>query len=245
MELGRKRKYLFDYDGVIVPDLTAEQLTRAYEKAGSLLSAVHKIPVEDAKVLLRRLREDKSSECKEPLIATLHRIVPELPVHAVFNAVFGSYKEDKHRFNYEKELALQFKDLRRRGVDSFVFTNNVEDDVVASMESKGIAPYFVDVVGCNYLNGIFKPAPEAFGLALKRMDAAPEEIVFIDNSVPNIKTAAETGIFSVHIHGDGLGKTRCEFADLIFTSVSEFLKLSQYLYSAAEHIRTQASPSRE
>jgi FMN phosphatase YigB (HAD superfamily) len=245
MELCKKKKYLFDYDGVLVPDITAEQLKRAYSTAECLLSTRYNLPMADAIALLRKLREEKFPGIREPLIAVMHREFPELSVPEVFNAVFGSYKNDERRFDYDKDLAIQLRDLYRGGIDSFVFTNNIEKEVISSMQAKGIAQYFSDVIGCDHLNGVFKPSPEAFNLALKRMSSTTEEVVFVDNSAANVTAAVDMGIFSVYITGDRLDTAEHVCANLIFATVTDFLKIGRYMLAANKSIRIPTSPLQE
>jgi HAD superfamily hydrolase (TIGR01509 family) len=58
-----------------------------------------------------------------------------------------------------------------------------------------------DVVISSAKVGRVKPNPDSFTLALEMVNAKPEETIFVDDNVHNIRAAAELGIHAIHFTG--------------------------------------------
>lgn len=67
-----------------------------------------------------------------------------------------------------------------------------------SAAGKGIGDYF-NVLHCSYEMGVCKPDPEIFLSALHNDGFAPEETIFVDDSIKNIEAAQRLGIKGLHI----------------------------------------------
>ena len=57
--------------------------------------------------------------------------------------------------------------------------------------------HLFDVVVCSGDEGITKPDPAIFGLALERLDVAPEEAVFIDDYPGHVEAARSLGLHGI------------------------------------------------
>ena len=65
------------------------------------------------------------------------------------------------------------------------------------LEEWGIIDAFDVVVGSGD-EGIMKPAPRIYQIALERLSVAPDEAVFVDDFIENIIGARELGINAIH-----------------------------------------------
>lgn len=63
-----------------------------------------------------------------------------------------------------------------------------------------ISPH-VDRVFLSYETGFVKPDREAFDLVVREYGCRPDEILFLDDTVSSVATAAELGIRSIHVVG--------------------------------------------
>ena len=64
----------------------------------------------------------------------------------------------------------------------------------------GFAPYF-DRAFSSHLLGMIKPDRDVFEHVIGELGAAPSEIVFFDDSLPNIETARLLGMQAHHVEG--------------------------------------------
>ena len=55
-----------------------------------------------------------------------------------------------------------------------------------------------DVVVCSGDEGVVKPDPAIFELALERLDVAPEEAVFVDDYPGHVEAARSLGLHAIH-----------------------------------------------
>jgi putative hydrolase of the HAD superfamily len=57
---------------------------------------------------------------------------------------------------------------------------------------------FVDEIIISAEEGVIKPDPEIYSIALDRMDTQPEKTLFIDDYYENVQTAQQIGMKAVH-----------------------------------------------
>lgn len=55
-----------------------------------------------------------------------------------------------------------------------------------------------DLIVCSAEEGIMKPDPRIYELALTRLGCHPEESVFVDDALPNVQAARALGMHAVH-----------------------------------------------
>lgn len=86
-------------------------------------------------------------------------------------------------------------DLRKRGIKIAVLSNAISAHEVINKRF-GIYKPFPVVVLSNHV-GMRKPNPEIFKLTLRKLNCEPEESVFIDNQLNNIKVADKMGFSTI------------------------------------------------
>jgi len=90
--------------------------------------------------------------------------------------------------------------LHAAGVPLFALTNMPAEWVSLITGMSPAFAYFRDIVVSAH-EGIIKPDPRLYRLALDRMGLRADEVLFIDDSPPNIDAARSLG-FDVHLFDD-------------------------------------------
>ncbi|KCZ63363.1 hypothetical protein L53_08830 [Hyphomonas sp. L-53-1-40] len=95
--------------------------------------------------------------------------------------------------------------LEARRVPLYALTNMPAEPWEKMLETFETLRKFRDVIVSGQV-GLIKPGAEIYHVALERMDhPAPETVLFIDNSLPNVKTADALGFRTHHFkHAEGL-----------------------------------------
>jgi putative hydrolase of the HAD superfamily len=75
-----------------------------------------------------------------------------------------------------------------------------------------------DVVFCSGDQGVVKPDPAAFEWTLKRLGVAPEEAVFIDDTLGHVEAARALGLHGIH-----------------FTTAEELARRLEDLFGSQQH----------
>lgn len=75
--------------------------------------------------------------------------------------------------------------------------SNAWSELPAALEEWGILNVFDVIVGSGD-EGIMKPNPLIFQIAMERLAVTPEEAVFVDDFIENIRGAREFGINAIH-----------------------------------------------
>lgn len=91
-------------------------------------------------------------------------------------------------------------DLAGRRVALGALTNWAADMFSIARQQFAVFDQFRDIV-VSGVEGIAKPDPAIYLLACRRLGAAPEQAVFIDDSVPNVEAAREVGLTGLHFTG--------------------------------------------
>lgn len=99
----------------------------------------------------------------------------------------------------DEELVALIRDLRGRGYRTALLSN-APPDMEAYVAELGILDAF-DVTVVSGDEGVTKPAPEIYHLALERLDVAPEQAVFIDDTPVNVEAARRLGIRATRFRG--------------------------------------------
>ncbi len=143
--ITRRNTWLFDYDGVIVPDFTMQDVKRAFRNAHNLVLEMKGANAAKAENLTQKIGM--------PLLKELRRIFPEASMHDLFRRTFVGYKNDTGHFGKDEELIAHLEKLQRTGVLSAVLSVTPAAVVSESMEKKRISGFFKDVMGCDSLGG--------------------------------------------------------------------------------------------
>ncbi|CAG7651136.1 HAD family hydrolase [Paenibacillus allorhizosphaerae] len=70
----------------------------------------------------------------------------------------------------------------------------------ALIEQRGLAKLF-DCIVTSAEEGIRKPDARIYDITLQRLDAAPAEVIFVDDTEENVRAAQAIGIHGVHFKG--------------------------------------------
>lgn len=82
-------------------------------------------------------------------------------------------------------------------------TNALHHDAI--VERYEVFEKFADGV-FSYQEGLLKPEPEIFALAIRRFGVRPEETCYIDDLAPNVEGACAAGLRGIHYDADAHGE---------------------------------------
>jgi putative hydrolase of the HAD superfamily len=96
----------------------------------------------------------------------------------------------------DPDLLSLIRELREAQVAVGLLSNNSPDlaDTLADLE---VAPLFTAIVISASI-GIMKPDPAAYHAILEALEIAPEQAVFVDDSMDNVEGARAVGMASIH-----------------------------------------------
>jgi putative hydrolase of the HAD superfamily len=121
-----------------------------------------------------------------------HAIGPQLNLHTP-----EAIDEFRHRYHADEAINADVLDLirrlRRQGRHKLAVLSNAPPDLSQWLADWGILDLF-DVVFCSGDEGVVKPDPAAFEITLERLGIAPEEAVFIDDTLGHVQAAQSLGI---------------------------------------------------
>ncbi len=114
--------------------------------------------------------------------------------------ILKDYKKGYARFKIlNHELLKIIENLKKKGFMLFGFTDIKKEHYEANLEA-GIYDSFIEIFA-SYKFGCLKSEKEAFEkliTELKRYNLAPQECVFIDDHIPNIRNADSFGFKTIH-----------------------------------------------
>jgi HAD superfamily hydrolase (TIGR01509 family) len=136
---------------------------------------------------------DRGTLSEQEAIRIYHERCPE--VKTVLNSNLSDLYEDL--LNPIDETIAVLYDLKKRGYHIYILSNYQEKAFAYITERYGF-PAHVDGKVLSYEVKHLKPEPEIYHALLNRYGLIPEETVFIDDSLANIKTAESLGIKGIH-----------------------------------------------
>lgn len=142
-----------------------------------------------------------------PLAAELHRLKTDLFVKVVEAAEIPA-RAGVVRFMSRLEQAGM-----RIAVATTGTRNWVHPLVEQIRQQAGLAPYAAVVTGDEVEN--LKPAPDAFILALERLQLAPGDVVIIEDSGNGVRSAMATGSGCIAVKGEYAQTADLQGADLV------------------------------
>ncbi len=89
--------------------------------------------------------------------------------------------------------------LKSEGERLAVFTSSVPSHCETALAVHGLRPYFERIVFAHDL-GMDKGTAEAFRLACESLGVAPEDCVFLDDSVKSCRAAKEAGAYVIGVY---------------------------------------------
>ncbi|GMH32723.1 hypothetical protein BSKO_00557 [Bryopsis sp. KO-2023] len=138
--------------------------------------------------------------------------------------VASGYPVDVEKFHHMTHTVVDFGKLIRPDPEmrrmllalkkpKYIFTNANTAHAKRILDILGISDIFVDIVSFDTIQSsarrkgisdgswvVCKPNPLAFELALEQVNATAGKVLFLDDSVRNIKAAQDMGIPSVLVH---------------------------------------------
>ncbi len=131
-----------------------------------------------------------------PFAETSAELIARFPEHADLIAAWGP------RFNETMagmmpSMAELVYDLEAAGVPLYAITNYSGEFWARFRPTQPFFDRFRGIVVSGD-EGMWKPDPEIYTLALARFGLAPGEAVFVDDSLPNAEAAAKLGLHAVH-----------------------------------------------
>jgi 2-haloacid dehalogenase len=118
------------------------------------------------------------------------------PQHA---ELLGEWKSQWERMlgNPIEDSVTLLAELRAAGYRIAALTNWSAETYPVARERFPFLGWFEDVI-ISGVEGLAKPEPAIFDIALRRTSFAPERTVFIDDNLPNIDGARAVGLETIH-----------------------------------------------
>lgn len=101
---------------------------------------------------------------------------------------------------YAKTLAIM-SELRFKGIEVCLLSNALPN---LSTTAQGLVSD--DKIFVSYELGLLKPDVEIYRQVLKKLNARPEEVVFIDDKLKNVEAAKSIGIYGIVFNKDTIIK---------------------------------------
>lgn len=124
-----------------------------------------------------------------------YAIGPELGLHAP-----EEIEAFRHRYHADEAINEGVRHLiqrlRQRDHYKLAVLSNSPPDLAQWLDDWQMLDLF-DVVFCSGDEGVVKPDPTAFEITLGRLGVAPEEAVFIDDSLGHVETARRLGLHGI------------------------------------------------
>lgn len=201
---------VFDVGGVLI-DLDKQRCIESFESAGlgciaGMLDDCHQ------KGIFHLLESGAISESVfyEKCRALSGLDVPDEEIKRCFLSFCVGVEQ--YKIDYIEELAKKY--------DLYLLSNN--NPIVVGDCGENFTKYGISLDGTfkghffSYEMGITKPDPEIYRRALERIGLPAEEIIFIDDSEANLRTAESFGIRTLHyIPGTDLKKALSEKLEIL------------------------------
>ena len=97
------------------------------------------------------------------------------------------------------EMATAIESIRRSGLRTAALTNNWSDDTHGSSASRLHETGMFDVIVESAVEGLRKPDPRIYALALARLNVLASETVFLDDLGMNLKPARDMGMTTIKV----------------------------------------------
>ena len=181
----------FDYGGVIYKTPSMEGLNRWTQILGLSdepeIAEMLENPNESQFVkdmCLGKIPEDRVWT----IMADKWHIKPSL-IRRVRRALVSKRRLNKPIVNLMAELSNQYRTA---------ILSNAGDQTRQLMEDVFHLDQFVDEIIISAEEGVIKPDPQIYMIAMERMNAVPESSLFIDDYLENVLAAREFGMKAVH-----------------------------------------------
>ncbi|HEX3866288.1 MAG TPA: HAD-IA family hydrolase [Gemmatimonadaceae bacterium] len=173
-----------------------------FDLDGTLLDSIELI-LRSARYAFEKLKRTPPSDDEWranvgiPLFTTFRRYADESEI-PTFIAAYREYQlanHDRLTRCYDG-AASTISELRRRGHDIAVVTSKSEALAMRGLALVGLARHMDTVVGCD-ASTRHKPDPEPVRIALRRLDCAPENAIFVGDSVHDVMAGNAAGVRTI------------------------------------------------
>jgi putative hydrolase of the HAD superfamily len=103
--------------------------------------------------------------------------------------------QESSKRNLNQQTIKLMKDLNRKYHTAIL--SNAGDQTREIMENSFQLHHLVDEIIISAEEGVIKPDPEIYQIALDRLKAAPESSLFVDDYLPNVTAARALGMHAV------------------------------------------------
>lgn len=107
------------------------------------------------------------------------------------------------------QVAETVRDLHASGHELGIVTSKSEALALRGLAHVGLARYFDTIVGCD-ASSRHKPDPEPVRIALHRLDARPEDAIFVGDSVHDLLAGNAAGVRTAAALWGAFGRERLE-----------------------------------
>ncbi len=124
-----------------------------------------------------------------------------------------------------KPHAKDFLDhLKAKGEHMVIFTNAVPIHCHTALQKHNIISYFDDILFAQDL-GVDKSTPEAFRMAAKKLNTAPKDCIFIDDSIKSCQNAHDIGMYVIGIYDTFFGCNEKDMPTVCDRFIYDFAEL--------------------
>ena len=186
----RLKTIIFDFGGVIIKTPNLRWVQRWRQALGCKqdpeISKMLSNPIESD--LLRDVFLGKRSEdCIWTNLAEKWHLSSRL-VNLIRQHAFAKFQVNKPLVRFMAEQKHDYK---------IAILSNAGDQTRSVMEEKYHLHELVDEIIISAEEGVIKPDPEIYQIAIDRLDAAPETTLFVDDMPENVEGAREFGMSAV------------------------------------------------
>lgn len=120
-------------------------------------------------------------------------------------------------------VAQVLKTLEQDGIPFCVASSGPREKIKLSLTTAGLIPHFEDRIFSSYDINSWKPQPDIFLYAARKMGFQPDECVVVEDSLAGVK-AARGGGFEVFAYGNQENQTKLEdLGATVFFAMSELV----------------------
>ena len=182
---------IFDFGGVIIKNPNLDWLLRWHERLGfkrdNELFEILTNPM-GSELIREIFLGTKSEEILWQLFAERLNL-KEKTIKRIRRHAFSKYRINKPIIRLLSELSKGYKTA---------ILSNASDQTRQLMERKLNLHEIVDVIIISAEEGLIKPDPQIYQLAMERLNTSPEKTLFLDDLKENVRAAKTFGMNAVH-----------------------------------------------
>lgn len=218
-EIKNKIVYLFDMDGTLVD--TEPIGPKVFEALFTDFGA--NISVDEKELFIKVWRREGTELKEDAFIENLRQkyvidVEPDKFLHIFFN----NYKQAIITADALAGADEFIKKSRTAGVKLAIVTSSKRDQAISILSFHGWAE-LIDVIVAEEDITNFKPDPEPYLLAAKKLSASPEQCVVFEDAKNGIIAGKAAGMFVVGLRAGNEVEQDLSAADLVVPSFNELL----------------------